>query len=165
MLVHKTVTTALRCRLDVHDQGSAGGFEAPRGRVLRLFDLAQVAVAELVNVRNVLPLLDWADMSRARLVKDVCLQVRCSSPPLLYGWLCVFDLDGGRRLVLWQEGRTLCTQVVINNLDAVLMEPIARATFTSMLETAPELIAEIEIKHQERLCCQRRGAKLALCVP
>jgi hypothetical protein len=43
--------------------------------VLRLFDLAQIATANEVTVRNVLPLLDWADMSRAALVKDVCLQV------------------------------------------------------------------------------------------
>ena len=47
----------------------------PQGRVLRLFDLCQIASAELVTIRNVLPLLDWADMSRANLVKDVCLQV------------------------------------------------------------------------------------------
>ena len=47
----------------------------PQGRVLRLFDLAQITSADLVTIRNVLPLLDWADMSRANLVKDVCLQV------------------------------------------------------------------------------------------
>jgi hypothetical protein len=49
---------------------------APQGRVLRLFDMAQIKSAEMVTIRNVLPLLDWADMSRANLVKDVCLQVR-----------------------------------------------------------------------------------------
>jgi hypothetical protein len=49
---------------------------APQGRVLRLFDMCQISAAQLVTIRNVLPLFDWADMSRANLVKDVCLQVR-----------------------------------------------------------------------------------------
>ena len=73
--------TSCPCRHDELDRGQGGGTPrgAQQGRVLRLFDLAQLAAAELVNVRNVLPLLDWADMSRARLVKDVCLQVRCYS--------------------------------------------------------------------------------------
>lgn len=56
----------------------------PPSRVLPLFDLAQIAAADLITLRNVLPLLSWADMARANLVKAVCLQVRCThSCPLL----------------------------------------------------------------------------------
>lgn len=50
--------------------------QAQQGRVLRLFDLAQISAASLITLRNVLLLLDWADMARANLVKDICLQVR-----------------------------------------------------------------------------------------
>jgi hypothetical protein len=57
-------------------QATKGKAAQPHGRVLRLFDMAQIAAADLVSVRNVLHLLIWADMSRAHLVKDVCLQVR-----------------------------------------------------------------------------------------
>ena len=49
-------------------------------------------------------------------------------------------------------------QVVVNNLDAILMEAAARAALTAMLESAPELLAEIEARHQERLSAERAGA-------
>jgi hypothetical protein len=86
---HEVVKCKGLCRLE-EGRGSKGNpvgepveeLASPQrpSRVLPLFDLAQVAAAEEVNVRNVLPLLDWADMSRASLVKDVCLQVRSLTP-------------------------------------------------------------------------------------
>ena len=42
------------------------------------------------------------------------------------------------------------SQVVINNLDALIMEPVGRATFASMSDEAPHLLAEIEALYKTR---------------
>jgi hypothetical protein len=52
-----------------------------RGRVMRLFDMAQIAMAKIVDLRNVLPLLQFAQLTRADLLQDICMQV-CLLTPL-----------------------------------------------------------------------------------
>jgi hypothetical protein len=41
-------------------------------------------------------------------------------------------------------------QVVINNLDALIMEPVSRATLASMSTDAPHLLAEVEALYKSR---------------
>jgi hypothetical protein len=53
-----------------------------RGRVMRLFDMCQVAVSRVVDLRNALPVLEWADLTQAHLLKDYTVQVRISLLPL-----------------------------------------------------------------------------------
>ena len=47
----------------------------PTSRVMRLFDITQIAAARVVDVRNVLPLLQFAHLTRAHLLQDICMQV------------------------------------------------------------------------------------------
>jgi hypothetical protein len=49
-------------------------------------------------------------------------------------------------------------QVVINNLDAILMEPAARVFLASMSSTAVSLLGEIEACYQRRLAEVFAGA-------
>lgn len=53
-----------------------------RGRVMRLFDMAQIAAARIVDMRNALPLLQFAHFSQAKLLQDICVQV-CPSHTLV----------------------------------------------------------------------------------
>ena len=41
-------------------------------------------------------------------------------------------------------------QVIINNFDALIMEPIARTTLAGMSTEAPQLLAEIEAQYKNR---------------
>lgn len=50
-----------------------------RGRVMRLFDMAQIAAARIVDMRNVLPLLQFAHFAQASLLQDICTQVRSAA--------------------------------------------------------------------------------------
>ena len=47
------------------------------------------------------------------------------------------------------DNATFC-QVVINNLDALIMEPTVRAVLASMVQEAPHLLAEIEALYKSR---------------
>lgn len=47
-----------------------------RGRVMRLFDMAQIAAAGIVDMRNALPLLQFAHFAQAKLLQNICIQVR-----------------------------------------------------------------------------------------
>lgn len=42
---------------------------------MRLFDITQIAAARVVDMRNVLPLLQFAHLTRAHLLQDICMQV------------------------------------------------------------------------------------------
>eukprot|EP00892_Ulva_mutabilis_P000327 jgi/Ulvmu1/10295/UM060_0097.1 len=46
-----------------------------RSRVMRLFDMAQIAAAHIVDMRNVLPVLHFAHFAQAHLLQDICTQV------------------------------------------------------------------------------------------
>jgi hypothetical protein len=41
-------------------------------------------------------------------------------------------------------------QVVINNLDALIMEPVARTVFANMATESPHLLADIEALYKSR---------------
>lgn len=56
----------------------------PKSRVMRLFDITQIAAARVVDVRNVLPLLQFAHLTRAHLLQDICMQVPALPLFLLY---------------------------------------------------------------------------------
>ena len=46
---------------------------------MRLFDMAQIAAARIVDMRNVLPLLQFAHFAQASLLQDICTQVRSAA--------------------------------------------------------------------------------------
>jgi hypothetical protein len=76
MHAHRASTstaTATVCRME---EEPAAVPVVPRSRVMRLFDMTQIAAARIVDARNALPLLQFAHLSRAHLLQDICLQVR-----------------------------------------------------------------------------------------
>lgn len=48
------------------------------------------------------------------------------------------------------QHQSLALQVIINNLDALIMEPAARATLAGMATEAPHLLAEVEAQYKGR---------------
>lgn len=74
------------CRMECEETAGAAALAQPlphgRGRVLRLFDMAQIAAARVVDVRSALPLLQFAHYAHAKLLQDICIQVCPCRPGL-----------------------------------------------------------------------------------
>lgn len=68
------------CRMD-KEEPTTTQRPLPKTRVMRLFDITQIAAARVVDIRNVLPLLQFAHLTRAHLLHDICMQVRPLPPP------------------------------------------------------------------------------------